>query len=590
MKRDRDMDQLNLRDAFGGMPAEMRDALMRTARSVKEEEPVKKRISAALVLAIALGLAVIGTAYALFSSQVADFFGLHWNAELGERLQQGKIAQIGESVTVGDVVFTLDEIVYKDRALYGVGTARPVHPQDVLVPNDFAYDPEYFAMNEAAQVFAAKAQATGGRMLTINATPLEVGIDEGTMLRVGTCGYYDVANEDGSLTFSFEADDGFAINEGTSYQIQMESYVEQLDAEGRIVEGSMSQVKWTVACVPVVLNAAADTQPSPTSGTVTIEQEGYELNVPAAYQESGTMPIYRAVETDFTASVDPVWFNQTGIVSGEGTEDIHFADHAILSLSPEALFYYEFTDDSYTEAPSNVIVNRAWVRNWEGHRGESSLEKTELTGITLAEAQTAAEDLMARLGISGNEYVCTEALDLSWERIQTMGAIWEQAIRDGKLLVDDDYQPYDYSAIPAGEEGYYLAYSPLGVDTSPAGGRHSVIFFVNSRGIVYAAVRNRFTRGETVSTPETLITPDAAIAELTKELGRSLSWYDRDIKSIRKAALTYEAVRAGNKADGMVFVPVWMILYQDTSAVVSDSACYALINAVDGTLIDASFR
>ncbi len=586
----RDPDELNLRDAFGAMPAEMHDALMRTARSVKEEEPVKKRISAALVLAIALGLAVIGTAYALFSSQVADFFGLHWNAELGERLQQGKIAQIGESVTVGDVVFTLDEIVYKDRALYGVGTARPVHPQDVLVPNDFAYDPEYFAMNEAAQVFAAKAQATGGRMLTINATPLEVGIDEGTMLRVGTCGYYDVANEDGSLTFSFEADDGFAINEGTSYQIQMESYVEQLDAEGRIVEGSMSQVKWTVACVPVVMNTDAGTQPSPTSGTVTIEQEGYELNVPAAYQESGTMPIYRAVETDFTASVDPVWFNQTGIVSGEGTEDIHFADHAILSLSPEALFYYEFTDDNYTEAPSNVIVERAWVRDWEGHRGEFSLEKTELTGITLAEAQTAAEDLMARLGISGNEYVCTEALDLSWERIQTMGAIWEQAIREGELLVDDDYQPYDYSAIPVSEEGYFLKYSPLGVDTAPAGGRYSAVFYVNSRGIVYAAVRNAFTRGEAVRTPEALITPDAAITTLTTELGRSLSRNDRAIRSIRSAALTYEAVRADNKADGMVFVPVWMILWQDASAASNGFNCYALVNAVDGTLMDASFR
>ena len=89
---------------------------------------------------------------------------------------------------------------------------------------------------------------------------------------------------------------------------------------------------------------------------------------------------------------------------------------------------------------------------------------------------------MARLGISGNEYVCTEALDLSWERIQTMGAIWEQAIRDGKLLVDDDYQPYDYSAIPVSEEGYFLKYSPLGVDTAPAGGRYSAVFYVNSRG------------------------------------------------------------------------------------------------------------
>ena len=42
----RDLDQMNLRNAFGGMPAEMHDALMRTARSVKEEEPMKKRISA----------------------------------------------------------------------------------------------------------------------------------------------------------------------------------------------------------------------------------------------------------------------------------------------------------------------------------------------------------------------------------------------------------------------------------------------------------------------------------------------------------------------------------------------------------------
>ena len=586
----RDPDELNLRDAFGAMPAEMHDALMRTARSVKEEEPVKKRISAALVLAIALGLAVIGTAYALFSSQVADFFGLHWNAELGERLQQGKIAQIGESVTVGDVVFTLDEIVYKDRALYGVGTARPVHPQDVLVPNDFAYDPEYFAMNEAAQVFAAKAQATGGRMLTINATPLEVGIDEGTMLRVGTCGYYDVANEDGSLTFSFEADDGFAINEGTSYQIQMESYVEQLDAEGRIVEGSMSQVKWTVACVPVVLNAAADTQPSPTSGAVTIEQEGYELNVPAAYQESGAMPIYRAVETDFTASVDPVWFNQTGIVSGEGTEDIHFADHAILSLSPEALFYYEFTDDQYTQAPSNIIVERTWIRNWPNHAEEFALEKASLTGISLEDAQEQAEALIERLGIADNQYVCIEALDMSYERIQTMGAIWEQAIADGELLVDDDYQPYDYSAIPTSEEGYFLRYTPTGVDTTESGSRYEVIVYVNSRGIVYASIRNPFSRGELVDVPERLIAPDDAVSRLAEELGRSLSWNSRVIKSVRQVSLTYEAVRADNKADGMVFAPVWMILYQDDQAARQNYTNYALVNAVNGALIDASFR
>lgn len=37
-------------------------------------------------------------------------------------------------------------------------------------------------------------------------------------------------------------------------------------------------------------------------------------------------------------------------------------------------------------------------------------------------------------------------------------------------------------------------------------------------------------------------------------------------------------------------IPVWMILYQDASAAAGGFDCYALINAVDGTLIDASFR
>ena len=80
------------------------------------------------------------------------------------------------------------------------------------------------------------------------------------------------------------------------------------------------------------------------------------------------------------------------------------------------------------------------------------------------------------------------------------------------------------------------------------------------------------------------------ITTLTEKLGRSLFWNDREIKSIQEVALTYEAVRADSKADGMVFVPVWMILYQDPSAAANDTTCYALISAVNGTLIDASFH
>ena len=568
----------------------------RVLANVKGEKNVKKKISAALIFCIVLGLSIIGTAYALSSSQVAEFFGLHWNQELGESLKEGKIAQIGESVTIGDVVFTLDEIVYKDRALYGVGTARPVHENDVIIPMDIAENPEYFTITEEAQALVEKAKAFNGKMLTTDSMPTKIGVDGGTMLTPGCIGYYDLANEDGSVTFSFEASDGFAVNEGTSYQIMMESWVWQMNENGEKIDGTRMQGDWTVSCVPTILNPSGEK--TETSPVTVVEQDGYALAAPEAYRETGTLPIYRAVEADFTKNVKPEWFNGSGAKDGADTMDIRFqderdilfADNARLSLSPEALFYKEYADDAYADSDSGVIVEIIWVREWENHRGAFTLEKTELSGITLANAQAQAEELMKKLGIACNQYICDEALDMSLERIQTMGAIWEKAIVDGELLVDDDYQPYDYSAIPASEEGFYLKYSPLGVDTTPAGGRYSAVFYITSRGIVYANIRNGFNRGEIVSTPESLITPDAAIKRLADELGRSLSRYDKEIKSIQQVALIYEAVRADNKADGMVFVPVWMILYQDASAARHNYSCYALINAVDGTLIDASFQ
>ena len=162
----------------------------RVLANAKGEEPVKKKISTALVLFIVLGLAIIGTACAILSSsQVADFFSQHWNQELGTRLQEGKTAQIGESVTVGDVIITLDEIVYKDRGIYGVGTVRPVHEEDVLFPMDTAdllvmsHEEEFHPDEDTSrpvikEYYAAlslieKAKASGGKILT--AQSMQIG-------------------------------------------------------------------------------------------------------------------------------------------------------------------------------------------------------------------------------------------------------------------------------------------------------------------------------------------------------------------------------------------------------------------------------
>jgi hypothetical protein len=68
----RDMEHLNLRDAFAPMPEEAHDALMSAARSVKEDEPVKKAAFRTVLIAACVIVATMAVAMA-----AGQIFG--WN-------------------------------------------------------------------------------------------------------------------------------------------------------------------------------------------------------------------------------------------------------------------------------------------------------------------------------------------------------------------------------------------------------------------------------------------------------------------------------------------------------------------------------
>ena len=561
----------------------------RILAETKGEEPMKKKGIGALALTVILILALIGTACAVFSSRIAEFFGRNWGQSLGQSLQTGKIAQVGESVTVGDVVFTLDEIAYKNRGLYGLGTVRPVEEKDVLLPYDLMDDAEYFAASREAQELVEKAKASGGRLLTADIWPREAGVDEGKMLSFGSVGYYDQANGDGTVTFSFEAEDGFVINEGTSYQIRLESAAWQADENGRPVEGTRQEKEWIVSCVPVADVKTGEAE-QPAAEVSAEGLEGWETVVPDAYRETGTLPVYRAEETDLTEA-DPAWFNTTGILSNEDGEYIRFNDYAALSLSPEALYYREYRDEEGTEADSGAILEVIQARKYYDLQGTSGPEETELSAVTPEEAKRKAEELLSRLGVDGNLYVCTEAIGVSLERIRILGSLYEAAVADGSVFTGEEHQAYDYSAIPETEEGFYLEYRPLDTDTEDCTGRYGAQFYINGRGIVYASVSNEFSRGTAVRTPEKLISDGEAVQRLAEEISLSRSDSEKGIASVRKAVLSYEAVRAENKADGMEFVPAWTILFTEPGSEEKGlDDFYAVFNAVDGSLIDATFR
>lgn len=386
----------------------------RVITQAKGEKPVKRKISLAIVLCIVLGIAIIGTACALLaSSQVADFFRQYWGQDMGDWLEEGKIAQVGESVTVGDVIFTLDEVVYRDRGIYGVGTAKPVDSKNVLVPMDLADDWSACFQNEEGKALISLAAATNGKLITVNCVPNKIGVDEGTMLTVNA-GVYNVRNDDGLIIFSFEAS-GYALEDGTSYQMVLDYETTELTPDGKQVEGSFKLQSGTVSFMPVMVAEKTEEPESIATTVETIPQDGYEVIVPDEYRETGTLPYYQAVENDFTKIVRPEWFNQSGIMKEEtdtGYAYYVFNDHAVLDVAPEYVGYREYTDEQFDynwrarevddpnlepawgdkQAFSYSIAAVASFVNWgDDFAKDTVFEKKQLTYLSFEDADTSAK-------------------------------------------------------------------------------------------------------------------------------------------------------------------------------------------------------
>ena len=312
----------------------------RVLANAKGEEPVKRKISLALVLSIVGILAVMGTAYALFSSQVAEFFGQHWGRDYSNWLQGGKIAQIGETVTLGDVNFTLDEVVYRDRGIYVVGTARVTNDKDVLIPMDVAdgWELEEVMQGDEAQSLIRQAKESGGRMLSIDCAPERIGVDNGSMVNAGDVGMYNLRNEDGSITFSFETG-GYALEDGTTYQLELSIDVDEWTEDGMVNNDPVEPQTWTVSFQPVVMMETAEPGNPTQIPPEAVQQTEYEILVPTSYQGTGTMPVYQAIENDFMVTVQPEWFNQSGVTKKEGKKSVSltFNDHAQLAYGRESI-------------------------------------------------------------------------------------------------------------------------------------------------------------------------------------------------------------------------------------------------------------
>lgn len=218
------------------------DQRLASVLSRLEEEPARRRAPLrTAVIALALLLALGGVAYAVLTSQTADFFGWFHGPAKRESLLAGDIAAEAQSYTLGDVMYTLEEVVYQNGMLYGIGTMRPKEGAGVVLmaSDHYLWEPAGYVLHIGeeqippdAPTYLELAQQQDARILMPICQAQGFMREDGT-LSCSEVGIITVPRPDGTIRFTFEFQ-GYEgeIQRASSYAIRLRVANWEVSREG----------------------------------------------------------------------------------------------------------------------------------------------------------------------------------------------------------------------------------------------------------------------------------------------------------------------------------------------------------------------
>ena len=251
MKR---MADIPFKKAFGDVPESFKARVQYTLRPSKEEEYMKRKPLRTVLIAALLTVMVCG-ALAAVLSPTANIFGWFYGADKQEKLLAGSIVPSGESTQVGDVIYTIDDVILSDGTIYGSGTMKAAAgARIVLIPEDYkpsdpaGYDTLYgdASIPADAPTYADKAAAIGAAIRMTRCLPDGVLNPDGS-LSSATIGYAQFPREDGTVAFMFE----FESNDAKpSYALQMYCANWEITPTGEYLLETRKEQTWRVTITP----------------------------------------------------------------------------------------------------------------------------------------------------------------------------------------------------------------------------------------------------------------------------------------------------------------------------------------------------
>ena len=175
---------------------------------------MKKRISV-FAVALAVMLALGTCVYAAGGSRIADFLthiGFSSQNDQFQNAAEDCIFQVDEQFTLGNVTYTLDEVIWQKGVLYGSGVMRAAEgSKALLIPEDYelsdhvGFTEHYGKEEEIPQTAPTyqEAAAALGINLTLPAITPDGCLLDGELI-FGDIGFSYAPYGDGSIGFYFE--------------------------------------------------------------------------------------------------------------------------------------------------------------------------------------------------------------------------------------------------------------------------------------------------------------------------------------------------------------------------------------------------
>lgn len=209
-----------------------------------------------VVILVAAMLVITCAACAAFYPKIISRFSAQYGESWGAWMEKGKASSPDASVQAAGAVFSVDEVLVRDRGLYVLGhiTAQEGNiliEQDGNPDDPFGYNVHYGeTAPERTLTIAQKAQQENAAMRYVACYLNGIGVDGGEVLEPDCWGYAAKVQRDGSIEFTMEVEDGLVVEPGTAYTLELCARTWPLQQDGSMDYADLTEKTWRITVTP----------------------------------------------------------------------------------------------------------------------------------------------------------------------------------------------------------------------------------------------------------------------------------------------------------------------------------------------------